>query len=96
MRVEPESVPVRRALDRFNLALQLMAGASILFMLVSLFYLYVMVGNSWGLVVNALLDSRILGAMWVSVSAAFIVSAIALVVAIPTAYEFHQNRNKSS
>jgi len=76
----------RRALDKFNLGLRLMAGAFILFMLTSLFYLYVAVGNSWNLVANALFDSRILGALWISVSSAFIVGALAIAVAIPTSY----------
>ena len=84
-------------MDKFNLCLRLMAGAFIFFMLVSLFYLYVVVGNSWSLVVNALLNSRILGALWISVSAAFIVGALAIVVAIPTAYvlTYSEFRGKS-
>jgi molybdate transport system permease protein len=89
--------PARGSLDKFNLGLRLMAGAFILFMLVSLFYLYVAVGSSWGLVVNALFDSRILGALWISISAAFIVGAIAIIVAIPTAYvlTYNEFRGKS-
>jgi len=81
----PEA-PVERALDKFSLVLRLLAGSFILFMLVSLFYLYVAVGSSWSLVANALFDSRVLGALWISVSSAFIVGVIAIVVAIPTAY----------
>lgn len=73
-------------MDKFNLSLWLMAGVFILFMLVSLFYLYVAVGSSWSLVAKSLSDSRILGALWVSVSAAFIVGFLAIVVAVPTAY----------
>ena len=89
--------PARESLDKFNLGLRLMAGTFILFMLVSLFYLYVAVGNSLSLVFSVLLDSRILGAMWVSVSAAFIVGALAIVVAIPTAYvlTYSEFRGKS-
>ena len=89
--------PARESLDKFNLGLRLMAGTFILFMLVSLFYLYVAVGNSLSLVLSALLDSRILGAMWVSVSAAFIVGALAIVAAIPTAYvlTYSEFRGKS-
>ncbi|MDQ1280358.1 MAG: molybdate transport system permease protein [Thermoproteota archaeon] len=83
--------PAKKSLDKFNLALRMMAGAFILFMLVSLFYLYVAVGSSWGLVAKALFDSRILGALWISVSSAFIVGAIAIVVAIPTAYVLTYN-----
>jgi ABC-type sulfate transport system permease component len=89
MRVEAAQrprTPVERGLDKFNLGLRLMAGTFILFMLVSLFYLYVAVGSSWSLVANALFDSRILGALWISVSSAFIVGALAIVFAIPTAY----------
>ena len=63
-----------------------MAGAFILFMLISLFYLYVAVGSSWSLVAKALTDDRIIGALWISVSAAFIVGALAISLAIPTAY----------
>lgn len=86
-----------RTLDKFNLGLRMMAGAFIIFMLVSLFYLYVAVGNSWNLVAKALLDNRILGAMWVSVSAAFIVGILAVIVAIPTAYvlTYSEFRGKS-
>ena len=84
----------RESLDRFNLGLRLMAGAFILFMLVSLFYLYVAVGNSWSAVANALLDNRILGALWISVSSAFIVGALAITLAIPTAYVLTYNNFK--
>jgi len=89
--------PAKESLDTFNLGLRLMAGTFILFMLVSLFYLYVAVGSSLSLVLSALLDSRILGAMWVSVSSAFIVGALAIVVAIPTAYvlTYSEFRGKS-
>lgn len=89
--------PARKSLDKFNLGLRLMAGAFILFMLVSLFYLYIAVGNSWSIVVNALFDSRILGALLISVSSALIVGAIAIVVAIPTAYvlTYDEFRGKS-
>jgi len=83
--------------DKFSIGLRIMAGAFTLFMLVSLFYLYIAVGSSWSLVANALLDSRILGALWVSVSAAFIVGALAIIVAIPTAYvlTYSQFKGKS-
>jgi ABC-type sulfate transport system permease component len=89
--------PASEGLDRFSLGLKLMAGAFIFFMLVSLFYLYVAVGSQWSLVVNALFDSRILGALWVSVSAAFIVGVLAIVAAIPTAYvlTYSEFRGKS-
>jgi molybdate transport system permease protein len=89
--------PSSEVLDKFNLGLRLMAGAFIIFMLVSLFYLYVAVGKSWGSVAIALFDSRILGALWVSVSSAFVVGALAIVAAIPTAYmlTYSEFRGKS-
>ncbi len=84
-------------LDRFNLGLHLMAGMFIFFMVVSLFYLYVAVGSSWSLVASALLNAEILGALWISVSSSFIVGALAVVVAIPTAYvlTYSEFRGKS-
>lgn len=63
-----------------------MAGTFILFMLISLFYLYVAVGSSWNSVAKALTNERIVGALWISVSSAFIVGALAITLAIPTAY----------
>lgn len=74
-----------------------MAGSFIFFMIISLFYLYVAVGSSWSLVAGALLDSRILGALWVSVSSAFVVGALAICAAIPTAYilTYSEFRGKS-
>jgi molybdate transport system permease protein len=56
------------------------------FMVFSLFYLYVAVGSSWRLVVEALFDTRVIGALWVSVSAASIVGLLAIGISIPTAY----------
>jgi len=73
-------------MDKYDIIILALASCFILFMLASLFYLYVAVGNSWNLVVNALFNSRIVGALWISVSAAFIVGALAIVVSIPTAY----------
>jgi molybdate transport system permease protein len=55
-------------------------------MLISLFYLYVAVGGLWNLVFKAFFDDRVLGALWVSVSSAFIVSGLATGAAVPTAY----------
>jgi len=63
-----------------------MACAVIVYMLVSIFYLYVAVGESWSLVVSALFESRVLGAIAISVSSAFIVGGLAIAAAIPTAY----------
>ncbi len=87
----------KREFDRFNFGLRLMAGFFILFMLVSLFYLYIAVGNSWVLVFRSLFDRRILGALWVSVSAAFIVGILAILLAVPTAYvlTYSEFRGKS-
>lgn len=81
-------------MDKYDVTVYVLALFFILFMLASLFYLYVAVGSSWGLVVNALFDSRILGALWVSVSAAFLVGILALIVAIPTAYVLTYNEFK--
>ncbi len=80
------AAPTQGSLDKFNLGLRLMAGAFILFMLVSLFYLYIAFGSSYSLVSKAIFDDRILGALFVSVSAASIVGFLAIIVAIPTAY----------
>ena len=99
MQVESDEhkISAKRTSDKFDLALRLMSGSFIIFMLVSLFYLYVAVGNSWGLVANALFDSRVIGALWISVSSASIVGAIAMVGAIPTAYvlTYKEFRGKS-
>lgn len=72
--------------DAFSVVLKVLAYAFILFMLVSLFYLYVAVGGSWSLVYRAMSDQRVLGALWISTSSAFIVGGLAVVVAVPTAY----------
>lgn len=54
MKTEYE-IESRGSQDGFNLCLRLIAGTFILFMLISLFYLYVAVGSSWSLVVDALI-----------------------------------------
>ena len=72
--------------DRFEFAITILACAVAVYMLVSVFYLYVAVGESWNLVVSALFDNRVLGAIAVSVSSAFIVGSLAIAAAIPTAY----------
>jgi len=72
--------------DRFGLMLELLALTFISYMLFSLFYLYVAVGGSWSPVANALLDPRVLGALLISVSSAFIVGGLAIVSGIPVAY----------
>jgi len=60
----------------------------ILFMVVSLFYLYVAVGRTWGLVVEALVSQPVVQAIIVSVSSSTLVGLIALAVVVPTAYVF--------
>jgi len=87
-------LPARGPFDKFNLGLKVMAGAFILFMLVSLFYLYVAAGRSWDSVAKVLFDNRVLGALFISVSSAFIVGIIAIIVAIPTAYVLTYNEFK--
>lgn len=73
-------------MDRCDLALQVLALFFTLFMLASLFYLYVVAGSSWNLVSRSLFDERVVGALWISVSSAFIVGLLALAVAVPTGY----------
>ena len=55
-------------------------------MLISLFCLCVAVGESFGKVMMALFDSRVLGALTISVLSAFIVGSLAVAVGIPAAY----------
>jgi len=72
--------------DRFGFAMQILACTFIAYMLISLFYLYVIVGGSWNSVGKALFDTRVLGALTISVSSAFIVGGLAVAAAIPVAY----------
>jgi len=72
--------------DRFELAILTLACVVIAFMLVSIFYLYVAVGENWSLVGSALFESRVLGAITISISSALIVGALAVAAAIPSAY----------
>jgi len=72
--------------DAFRVGLNVLACVFILFMLVSLFYLFAVVGGSWGLVYRAMSDPRVLGALWISTSSAFVVGGLAVVAAVPTAY----------
>ena len=73
-------------MDRFDRLLQAISILFILFMMTSLIYLYVLVGYSWNLTFEFLFDSRVLGAVWTSISSASIVSILALCASIPTAY----------
>jgi len=63
-----------------------LACAVVVYMLISIFYLYVAVGESWSLVGRAFLESRVLGAIAISVSSAFIVGGLSIAAAIPSAY----------
>jgi ABC-type sulfate transport system permease component len=72
--------------DRFELAITALACAVAVYMLVSISYLYIAVGENWSLVWAALFESRVLGAIAISVSSAFIVGALAVAAAIPCAY----------
>jgi len=72
--------------DKFEFAITMLACAVVLYMLVSIFYLYVAVGESWNLVVSALFDSRVIGAVVISVSSSLIVGGLAIAAAIPCAY----------
>ncbi|MFH0748664.1 MAG: hypothetical protein V1915_01920 [Candidatus Bathyarchaeota archaeon] len=73
-------------MDKFDVMLLFFAVCFTFFMVASLFYLYVVAGESWNLVFQSLFDERIIGALWVSVSSAFIVGVLAIGAAIPTAY----------
>jgi len=72
--------------DKFEFAITMLACAVVLYMLVSIFYLYVAVGQSWNLVVSALFDSRVIGAVVISVSSSLIVGGLAVAAAVPCAY----------
>ncbi|MEM2897551.1 MAG: ABC transporter permease subunit [Candidatus Bathyarchaeia archaeon] len=72
--------------DKFEFAIDMLAYAVIIYMLVSIFYLYFAVGGSWDLVGKALLDDRVIGSIIISISSAFIVGGLAVAIAIPTAY----------
>jgi len=72
--------------DRFDYILQALAGLLILFMVVSIFYLYVAVGRTWDLVAEALFSERVAQAIIVSVSSSTLVGLIAVAAVVPTAY----------
>jgi len=72
--------------DKFELGIIVTACAVVVYMLISIFYLYVAVGESWSLVWSALFESRVHGAIAISVSSAFIVGALAIAAAVPIAY----------
>lgn len=72
--------------DGFEFAIRALAYAVITYMMISFVYLYVAVGGSWNIVWQALFDNRVLGAIAISVSSAFIVGGLAVVAGIPIAY----------
>lgn len=72
--------------DKVELAVRLTASAVIVYMLISTLYLYVALGERWDLVLSALLNERVHGAIVISVASAFLVGALAIVAAIPVAY----------
>lgn len=72
--------------DKLEVAIKLMASVVIIYMLISILYLYVAVGEKWDFVLSALLDRRVHGAIVISVSSALIVGVLAIAAAIPVAY----------
>ncbi|MBS7639709.1 ABC transporter permease [Candidatus Bathyarchaeota archaeon] len=73
-------------IDKSEVVINLTASAVIAYMLISVFYLYVAVGENWNLVLNALLDNRVHGAIFISVSSALLVGILAIAASIPVAY----------
>jgi molybdate transport system permease protein len=72
--------------DKFEFSINLTASFVIVYMLISIFYLYVAVGENWNLVLGALFESRVHGAIVVSILSALIVGGLAIAAAIPVAY----------
>lgn len=72
--------------DKTETAVKLTASAVIVYMLISTLYLYVALGERWDLVLSALFDDRVHGAIAISVISAFIVGVLAMAAAIPVAY----------
>jgi molybdate transport system permease protein len=72
--------------DKFEFSINLVASFVIVYMLISIFYLYVAVGENWNLVFSALFESRVHGAIVVSILSALIVGGLAIAAAIPVAY----------
>ena len=70
----------------------------IAYMLVSLFYLYVAVGESINQVSAALFNSQVLGALTISVASAFLVGGLAVAIGVPVAYfmAFNEFRGKET
>jgi len=72
--------------DRFGLILSGLAGLLILFMIVSIFYLYVAVGRTWNLVVDVFFSYRVVAALTVSITSSTIAGLLALGAVIPAAF----------
>lgn len=72
--------------EKTEIVVKLTASAVIIYMLISILYLYVAVGENWGLVVDALFDSRVHGAIIISISSALIVGILAIAASVPVAY----------
>lgn len=72
--------------DRSEVAMRILASVTIVYMLISILYLYVAVGENWGLFLSALFDDRVHGAILISISSALIVGALAILASIPVAY----------
>ena len=72
--------------DRFSLVIFGLAGFLIVFMVTSVFYLYIAAGRTWDLVGQTLLDQRVLGALFISVSSSTLVALLAVAAVIPASY----------
>ncbi len=72
--------------SKLSLAIGVGAVAFIIYMLVASFYIYFIAVVSWENVAPRFLSSRVLGALFIGVSASFIVGILSLVVGVPFAY----------
>ncbi len=72
--------------DRIGLIFAVGAVAFATFMLASGFYIYFITLASWDKVAPQFLSSRVLGALFISVSSSFIVGILAVLVGVPFAY----------
>lgn len=72
--------------DRVEFAIKMLALAVIVYMLISILYLYVAVGENWNLILDALFDGRVHGAILISISSALIVGVLSITSSVPVAY----------
>nr|MDO8117428.1 ABC transporter permease subunit [Candidatus Sigynarchaeota archaeon] len=72
----------------FENVIIVLASILIGYMLLSIVYLYIAVGENWDLVFISFLDMEVIGAILISISSSFIVGGLAVVSAIPIAYLF--------